>query len=363
MITVHGYLGAVDVALCELAVTSDLVVAPGRVLDAMAVPAQRRLVLGSVGLVLETLRTVDPELDVRVLASGDPLFFGLVRRLRLAGLPTRAVPGVSSVAAAFAAVALPWDDAVVASAHGRELGPALAACRARPKVAVLTAPGAGGVELSDGLADLTRWYVVAERLGEPAERVRVFDGPSLRAATDLTDPHVVLVLAHPVGDPGAVGPSVSFAGGVVTQPGRRPADPPVSLVAAAVFGRLMPGLGDAVAVAGTAGQEVGVLAARAGAAVLPLGEQVRSGPLRPAYVVCDLGAGADPRPWLDLATRATVLVSDAAPDARTGRGAAERIDVTGPDGRTGTSYLTFLPAEENDPADPSIHAVDPGANP
>ena len=55
MITVHGYLGAVDVALCELCVTSDLVVAPGRVLDAMAVPPARRIALGSVDAAVEGL--------------------------------------------------------------------------------------------------------------------------------------------------------------------------------------------------------------------------------------------------------------------------------------------------------------------
>ncbi len=338
MITVHGYLGAVDVALCELAVTSDLVVAPGRVLDAMAVPHQRRLVLGSVDSVIETLREVDPGLDVRVLASGDPLFFGLVRRLRLAGLSCRAVPGVSSVATAFAAVALPWDDAVVASAHGRGLGPVLAACRARPKVAVLTAPGAGAVELATGLADLTRWYVVAERLGEPAERVRVFDGPSLRATSDIDHPHVVLVLAHPVGDPAAVGSTVAFAGGTV--PAAADGPPPASLVAAAIFGRLLPGLGDLVAVAGPVGEEVGSLAARAGAAVVPLGEPVGWGPLRPAYVVCDAGV---PATWMEVATTMTVLVSGEAP---AGGAAWERLDVTGPDGVTRTSYLTTVPGKD-----------------
>lgn len=344
MITVHGYLGALDVALCELAVTSDLVVAPGRVLDAVAVPAQRRIVLGSVDAVIETLHGVDPALDVRVLASGDPLFFGLVRRLRLAGVPCRAVPGVSSVAIAFAAVALPWDDAVVASAHGRDLGPVLAACRARPKVAVLTAPGAGAVELATGLADLTRWYVVAERLGEPAERVRVFDGPSLRAATDIADPHVVLVLAHPVGDAAAVGTSVTFAGAAgVGATGPGPTGPPVSLVAAAIFGRLQPGLGDLVAVAGPVGEEVGTLAARAGAAVVPLWEPVASGPVRPAYVVC---APGEPPARRGLAARLTVLVSEDAPaDGTAAREHVERVDVTGPDGVTRTWFVTTMPGK------------------
>ena len=266
-----------------------------------------------------------------MLASGDPLFFGLVRRLRAAGLPCRVVPGVSSVAAAFAAVALPWDDAVVASAHGRDLAPVLAVCRARPKVAVLTAPGAGAVELAAGLADLKRWYVVAERLGETDERVRMFDGAAALAAAGVADPHVVLVLAHPIKDPSAVGRSVAIAGGAPPPAGLH--EPPVSLVAAAVFGRLLPGLGDVVAVDGVVGEEVGRLAAQAGAAVVPLRDGSH-GRARPSYVVCDSPRG------LGTATRASVLVSRAAPDGLAA--ASERLDVTGPDGRTRTSYLTVI---------------------
>lgn len=346
MITVHGYLGAVSVPLCELAVTADLVVAPGRLLDAMAVPPQRRVVLGSVAAVVERLRAAEPELDVRVLASGDPLFFGLVRRLRQAGLTCLVVPGVSSVAAAFAAVALPWDDAVVASAHGRELGPVLAACRARPKVAVLTAPGAGAAELAAGLADLTRWYVVAERLGEPSERVRVLDGQALRAAGDIADPHVVLVLAHPVDEPAAVGAAVRCAGGPgAPTPGGGGA-PPVSLAAAAVFGRLTPGLGDLVAVRGAVAREVGLLAAGAGAAVVPLREEGPPRAGRPSYVVCDTDDPREAAHWLGLATSATVLVGVRPPGPGAVAGCTDRLDVTGPDGRTRTSYLTVIPTPD-----------------
>ncbi|CAM5236665.1 hypothetical protein SGLAM104S_05648 [Streptomyces glaucescens] len=80
-----------------------------------------------------------------VLASGDPGFFGIVRalaeRFGTERLDVRA--GVSSVAAAFARAGLPWDDAVVVSAHGREPRTAVNVCRAHPKVAVLTGPGAG----------------------------------------------------------------------------------------------------------------------------------------------------------------------------------------------------------------------------
>ncbi len=344
MITVHGYLGVPDVAVCERVMTADLVVAPARVLDALAVPAARRVPLAPVDQAEQALAEADPDLDIRVLASGDPAFFGILRRLRRAGLSCRARPGVSSVAAAFAAVALPWDDAVVATAHGRDLAPVLAACRARPKVAVLTAPGAGAVEIARGLADLRRWYVVAERLGETDERVRVLDGPTTRTATDIADPHVVIALAHPVHDPLTVGTTGAFAGGA----GQRAADgvrEPVSLVAAAAFGRLQPTLGDLVWVAGDVGHEVGRLAGRCGAAVVALGAAELTGgstpATRPTHIVCDDPARLPDPAAAPMATR--LLVTSARPDPMPpGVASCERLDVSTTDGVC-TAYLTLIP--------------------
>ena len=107
-----------------------------------------------------------------VLASGDPGFFGIVRRLRAAGLAPQVLPAVSSVALAFARIGLPWDDAVVVSAHGRDPRPALAAARARRKVAVLTSPECGPAQVGAAVAGWDRALVVCERLGAPDERVR-----------------------------------------------------------------------------------------------------------------------------------------------------------------------------------------------
>lgn len=129
-----------------------------------------------------------------VLASGDPGFFGIVRLLRAAGVDCEVLPAVSSVAAAFAAAGLSWDDATVVSAHGRELARAANVCRALPKVAVLTGPGAGPAELGAALAGEPVELVVAEALGSPAERV-VRCTPAAAAGGRWAEPNVVLVLA------------------------------------------------------------------------------------------------------------------------------------------------------------------------
>ena len=81
---------------------------------------------------------------VCVLASGDPGFFGIVRPLaeRFGPRALDVHPAPSSVALAFARLGLPWDDAVVVSAHGRPLEEAADAAAAAGKAAVLVSPDA-----------------------------------------------------------------------------------------------------------------------------------------------------------------------------------------------------------------------------
>ena len=103
------------------------------------------------------------------------------------------MPGRSSVALAFARAGLSWDDAVTVSAHGRDPRRALNVCRAHPKVAVLTSPGFGPGELAEALDGLDRTFVVAEKLGQPDERVSHGDAGAV-VGTKWEDPNVVLVL-------------------------------------------------------------------------------------------------------------------------------------------------------------------------
>lgn len=193
MIHVHGYLGEISPATRSLAGRVALVVGGRRHLDALGVPDERRVVLGALSPAVERLKALPDGDDALVLASGDPGFHGIVRRLREEGLELAVTPAVSSVAAAFAAVALPWDDAAVVSAHGRPVDDAVAAARRHPKVAVLTGPGAGVRELAAALAGWPRRYVVAERLGEPDQRVRELSADEA-AIAEVVEPNVVLIL-------------------------------------------------------------------------------------------------------------------------------------------------------------------------
>lgn len=96
---------------------------------------------------------------------------------------------------AFARIGLPWDDAVVVSAHGRDLRTAVNVCRAHPKVAVLTGPGAGPAELGAALAGtgLPRTLVVASALGDPdGERIQRLS-PAEAAGREWPEPLTVVL--------------------------------------------------------------------------------------------------------------------------------------------------------------------------
>ncbi|MBQ0897945.1 precorrin-6y C5,15-methyltransferase (decarboxylating) subunit CbiE, partial [Micromonospora sp. U56] len=187
--------------LAEALAAAGLVVGAARHLAAVPVPPGCPTVtLGPLTPALDRLRAaVAASAHAVVLASGDPGFFGIVRRLRAAGLPLRVLPAVSSVAAAFARAGLPWVGAAVVTAHGREPRPALNACRALPAVVVLTAPGAGAAELGAGLVGWSRRLVVAEHLGTADERV-TWTTPEDAAGRCWADPHVLLSLAPTAGD-------------------------------------------------------------------------------------------------------------------------------------------------------------------
>ncbi|MFJ2786426.1 precorrin-6y C5,15-methyltransferase (decarboxylating) subunit CbiE [Streptomyces sp. NPDC093249] len=246
-------------------------------------PAAERVRLGSVDLAAR--RIAGHRGTAVVLADGDPGFFGVVRTLRAPehGLEVEVVPAVSAVAAAFARAGMPWEDARTVVAHQRTLRRAVNVCRAHPKVAVLTSPGAGPAELALLLDGVHRTFVVCEQLGTAQERVSVLT--SDKAADHAwRDPNVVLVIGG-----GATGttPAAPWLSGQdpaarpvrgwglpageygPAEPGApRPGTGEDPSLRAAQLARLGPRPGDLVWDIGCAGGAFAVEAARFGAAVI-----------------------------------------------------------------------------------------------
>ncbi|MFB7909055.1 precorrin-6y C5,15-methyltransferase (decarboxylating) subunit CbiE [Kitasatospora sp. NPDC059146] len=289
-ITVIGWDGTplTEAAGAALAAAT-LVAGASYQLDALPVPEDaERIALGNIQ---QAARTIAEHRGAAVVvAEGDPGFFGVVRTLRRPefGLELEVLPAVSSVATAFARAGMPWEDAQVVSAHGGRLRRAANICRAHPKVAVLTAPGAGPGELALMLRGVHRTFVVCEALGTPEEDVTVLTSDRI-ADHVWRDPNVVLVIGggaqagavgeaagwlagRPLGYPGAErgwalpGDAYAGAGRTEGEPGASEALP--AHVRALVLARLGARPGDLVWSVGAGSGALAVEAARFGAAVV-----------------------------------------------------------------------------------------------
>ena len=271
MLTIVGRDGAplTEAARAALA-DAALVVGEPRWLDDLPLPPGARTV--ATDDVAGALRDIEPaDGDVVLVVDGDPGYFGVLRTLLDEGHAPEVLPAAPMVARAFSQAGLPWEDALVVSARAGHLRQAVNACRAHPKVAVLTGPGAGPAELARALFPVTpRSFVVCEDLNGPGERV-VYVRPAEATTRPWHDPDVVLVLDNrrALGEPGWISgaapgppgwalPMDAFGG----EGGIRPE------VRAFVLARLGPRIGDMVWDVESGDGSVGIESARFGAAVV-----------------------------------------------------------------------------------------------
>ena len=136
---------------------------------------------------------------IALLASGDPLFFGIGNTL-LHHLPPEHLvfhPNVSSIQAAFARLGRPWQQTQWVSLHGRPLASLRAALRGNRLYALLTdrdnSPTAvAHVLVETGFGESDLW--VAEDLGMPGERLRQFHAAELAESNAEFSPLNVVIL-------------------------------------------------------------------------------------------------------------------------------------------------------------------------
>ena len=178
-------------ALYERIVQATLLVGGQRHLAAFPAYTGERLVIGAtVQPALERLKLAwERGESAVVLASGDPLWYGIGVSLRRT-LPPAAldiIPAPPSAQLACAALAEPWHDAALLSAHSRPLDTVIAHVLAAPKAAILTdqrntPTRIAAALLEAGLPPTTR-CAICEHLGGPAQRVV---RTTLRDAADQT---------------------------------------------------------------------------------------------------------------------------------------------------------------------------------
>ncbi|WP_117238340.1 precorrin-6y C5,15-methyltransferase (decarboxylating) subunit CbiE [Thermus sediminis] len=135
---------------------------------------------------------------VAFLASGDPLFYGIGKRV-LERFPEAEVhPAPTAFQEAFARLGLPWDGARLFSLHGRPLGGTLLEIALSPLSVVYTDPENSPNRIAEALLQMGAGPFrahVAERLGEAEERVRSFEGLEALAREAFLDPNVLILEA------------------------------------------------------------------------------------------------------------------------------------------------------------------------
>ena len=150
-----------------------------------------------------SLQSQPAERSVVVLASGDPLWFGLGRILcdRIGAERLRFHPAPTSLQLAFARIGRHWQDADWVSLHGRDPKILASTLQKRPAaLAVLTDPNQGGAGTvqqmlrSSGLEASTDLWL-CEILGHPDERVQLIT-PGTALPTDLHPLLIALLIAR-----------------------------------------------------------------------------------------------------------------------------------------------------------------------
>jgi precorrin-6B C5,15-methyltransferase / cobalt-precorrin-6B C5,C15-methyltransferase len=203
----------------DLVQSADVILASRRLADVFQRYEEYGAVKGKVLVingVPETVREIRKQRQnmraVVLLASGDPLFFGIGRRMReeFGKKAVEILPDLSSVQEAFARINEPWDDAVFISLHG---GPDIAKRRTLPyeatdiprlleqtgKMGILTDrvnnPAVIANILQSAITDHQSQIVmhVCEQLGYPDEKVTT-GTPAEVAASSFSDPNVVIII-------------------------------------------------------------------------------------------------------------------------------------------------------------------------
>ncbi len=134
---------------------------------------------------------------VAVLASGDPMFYGIVEFLKkhFRADELQVCPGLSSMQLACARLCISWHDAALYSVHGRKMEGLVNLVRSNPKVIVLTDPqknpGLIAGELTTAGISGKRIYV-CENLSYEDERIGVYSLDNIPA--DLGKSGCVVVI-------------------------------------------------------------------------------------------------------------------------------------------------------------------------
>ena len=166
--------------------------------------AQKKIIGKNIDGIVNFVKREMKRKRVVVLASGDPMFFGIGRRLvkAIGAKNTRVYPNISSVSAAFARIKEPWDDVRIISLHGREHESRLIkALEEENKIALFTDPKHNPAWLAARLLEyqfINYEICVLETMGSVSEKIKWC---SLAEAAEMkfAEPNMVVLMRRPIG--------------------------------------------------------------------------------------------------------------------------------------------------------------------
>ncbi len=193
----------------DLIAGAGIILGGQRLLDCFPDASGRRaLIKSDLAAVASLIEEGMKDEKVVVLASGDPNFYGIARYLagKLGKDKIEVIPAISSMQVAFARIKESWDDATLASVHGRSMEETLDLIVASRKIGIFTdeknSPDAVARELiARGVTGYRAF--VCEDLGGANERVTETDLAGL-AGLEVS-PLNVLVLVRENDPPDRVG--------------------------------------------------------------------------------------------------------------------------------------------------------------
>jgi precorrin-6Y C5,15-methyltransferase (decarboxylating) len=188
----------------QIIAQADILVGGQRLLDHFKdSTAQKKPISRNIDGVIKFVKKKMKRQKIVVLASGDPLFFGIGTKMVSALGPKNIAihPNISSVSAAFARIKEPWNNTRIISLHGRKNEDQLfKALEKENKVAVFTDPQNNPAWLAQRLIEkefMNFEMCVLEALGSASER---FDWYPLEKAAKMKfcEPNMVVLKRRPL---------------------------------------------------------------------------------------------------------------------------------------------------------------------
>ncbi|MFW7381401.1 MAG: precorrin-6y C5,15-methyltransferase (decarboxylating) subunit CbiE [Oligoflexus sp.] len=162
----------------------------------------------------ETLLKLVPESGektITILASGDPLFYGIGSLISkyFGHEHVSFIPHLSSIQLAFAAIGMSWQDAKLDSVHGRPLRGLVNRLQTHHKIALLTDSDNSPQRIAHELlhySDQDWRATVCEDLASPEQRIRHFTLQELADTCDISPLNVFILQRPQAWQPAAVIP-------------------------------------------------------------------------------------------------------------------------------------------------------------